>query len=144
MLRYRLWEVDALINRALVYGSLTIILAVVYVVGVIGTQAIVGSMTQSAEQEQSPLSIVVTTLVIAALLEPLRRRLQALIDRRFYRRKYDAERTLATFTTTLREGMDLPELTSRLLATVEETIQPAHISLWLLNSRERPPSGGTR
>jgi hypothetical protein len=131
ILRARLYDIDLLINRALVYGSLTAILALVYVVGVVGSQAIVGDITHAGEQGQSPLSIVVTTLVIAALFQPLRRRLQGLIDRRFYRTKYDAEKTLVAFSATSRNEVDLNELREQLLEVVRETMQPAHVSLWL-------------
>ncbi len=131
ILRSRLYDIDLLINRALVYGSLTAILAAVYAVGVVGSQTIVGGLTHSSGEDQSPLIIVVTTLVIAALFQPLRRRIQAFIDRRFYRRKYDAEKTLVAFATTLRQEVDLGELREHLVAVVEETTQPAHISLWL-------------
>ncbi|HEV8190197.1 MAG TPA: hypothetical protein VGP82_01745 [Ktedonobacterales bacterium] len=128
--RYRLYEIDTILNRALVYGLLTVILAAIYAAGVIGSQTIVGGLTHASGEGQSPLTIVATTLVIAALFQPLRRRLQSFIDRRFYRRKYDAERTLATFAATLREQVDLPELRDHLLATVDEAMQPAHVSLW--------------
>jgi hypothetical protein len=144
MLRSRLWDIDVLINRALVYGSLTIILALVYVVGVIGTQTMVGRLLHAGEQQQSSISIAVTTLVIVALFLPLRRRLQAVIDRRFYRRKYDAERTLAAFGQTLRSEVDLEQLGERLLAVVEETMQPAHASLWLRPPADRTPRRGAR
>jgi hypothetical protein len=137
ILRYRLWDIDVLINRTLVYGSLTAILAAVYAVGVIGSQTLVGSLTHSRGEAQSPVIVVVTTLVIAALFQPLRRRLQATIDRRFYRRKYDAARTLAAFAATLREQVELTELTEHLLGVVGETMQPAQISLWLRRN-ERP------
>jgi hypothetical protein len=129
--RYRLYEIDTILNRALVYGSLTAILALVYVVGVIGSQTVVGSLTHASGEEQSPLLIVITTLVIAALFQPLRRRLQAFIDRRFYRRKYDAARTLAAFGMALRTEVELPHLTDHLLEAVEETMQPTSASLWL-------------
>src|SRR5262249_53548013 len=134
VLRYRLYEIDTIINRALVYGALTAILAAVYVAGVVGSQAVVGALTNSNGQAQSPISIVVTTLLIAALFQPLRRRLQKTIDRRFYRRKYDASRTLAAFAATLRTQVELSELTDHLLSVVEETMQPEHVSLWLRRS----------
>jgi hypothetical protein len=137
--RYRLYDIDPLINRALVYGSLTAILALVYVVGVIGGQTVVGSFTHASGAAQSPLVIVGTTLVIAALFQPLRRRLQAFIDRRFYRRKYDAAKTLASFGTGLRQEVDLRELSDHLLTVVEETMQPAHASLWLRPPDKRGP-----
>ncbi|HEV8192632.1 MAG TPA: hypothetical protein VGP82_14295 [Ktedonobacterales bacterium] len=142
ILRYRLWDIDVIINQTLVYGSLTAILATVYAVGVIGSQTVVGGLTHSSGQEQSPLIIVVTTLVIAALFQPLRRRIQALIDRRFYRRKYDAEQTLAAFSTALRQEVDLGPLQDRLTAVVQETMQPAHISLWLLDGGASKRAGG--
>jgi hypothetical protein len=139
ILRARLYDIDVLINRALVYGSVTAILAAVYVVGVVGSQTIVGSLTHSSDQEQSPLIIVVTTLVIAALFQPLRRRLQAFIDRRFYRTKYDAEKTLAAFGATLRQEVDLEPLREHLVAVVRETMQPADVSLWLRQPERRFP-----
>jgi hypothetical protein len=131
ILRFRLWDIDVLINRTLVYGSLTAILAAIYIVGVVSSQAVVGGITHADGSAESPLIVVVTTLVIAALFQPLRRRLQAIVDRRFYRRKYDAERTLAAFARTLREEVDLPESTDHLLGAVDETMQPARVSLWL-------------
>jgi hypothetical protein len=131
MLRYRLYDIDVLINRTLVYGSLTVILALVYLGGVIGLQQVLGALSHSTQLEQSPVLVVLTTLVIAALFQPLRRRLQATIDRRFYRRKYDARHTLAAFGATLRQEVELPMLTASLLQVVEETMQPAHVSLWL-------------
>jgi hypothetical protein len=134
ILRYRLYDIDVLINRALVYGSLTVLLALAYAVGVIGGQTIVGSLTHSTGEQQSPLVVVMTTLVIAALFRPVRRRIQAFIDRRFYRRKYDAEQALAAFGTALRQEVDLEPLGEQLVAVVHETMQPAHVSLWL-----RPP-----
>jgi hypothetical protein len=136
ILRYRLYEIDTIINRALVYGGLTAISAAVYVAGVVGSQAVVNALTNSDGQAQSPISIVVTTLLIAALFQPLRRRLQKTIDRRFYRRKYDASRTLAAFAATLRTQIALSELTNHLLGVVEETMQPEHVSLWLRRSAQ--------
>src|SRR5262249_30551025 len=134
ILRYRLYDIDVLINRALVYGSLTVLLALAYAVSVIGGQTIVGSLTHSSGEQQSPLVVVMTTLVIAALFQPLRHRIQAFIDQRFYRRKYDAEQALAAFSTALRQEIDLAPLREQLVAVVQETMQPAHVSLWL-----RPP-----
>ena len=131
ILRYRLYDIDVLINRTLVYGSLTVILALIYVAGVVGLQAAVNGVTSSAGSASSPLVIVMTTLAIAALFGPLRHRLQATIDRRFYRRKYDARKTLEHFGATLRQEVDLPSLTQHLVAVVEETMQPRHVSLWL-------------
>jgi hypothetical protein len=131
--RYRLFDVDALINRTLVYSALTAVLAGIYIVGVVGAQAIVRGLGGPASRD-SPPAVVVITLLIAALFRPLRRRIQVTIDRRFYRRKYDAARTLAAFGATLRDALELNELSERLVAVVEETMQPAHVSLWL-----RPP-----
>jgi hypothetical protein len=130
MLRYRLWEVDPLINRVLVYSSLTAILAAVYVGSIIGLQALLRELFQ----QTSEVAVVISTLLIAALFQPLRKRLQVIIDRRFYRHKYDAARTLAAFSAALRHEVDLNELSEQLLSVVQETMQPSHVSLWL-----RPP-----
>ena len=127
--RYRLYEIDTLINRTLVYGALTAALAMLYLGGVATTQAIYRALTSQEEQPQ--LAIVVSTLVIAALFTPLRRRIQGFIDRRFYRRKYDARRTLAAFSAKLRDETDLDALSGDLVGVVRETMQPAHASLWL-------------
>ncbi len=134
MLRYRLYDIDVLINRTLVYSSLTVLLVGLYVGLVLALQALVRSVTGSLSQQ--PLVIVASTLVIAALFQPLRRRIQAFIDRRFYRRKYDAAKTLAAFSATLRNEVDLNQLREHLIAVVKETMQPAHVSLWL-----RKPEG---
>jgi hypothetical protein len=131
ILRYRLYDIDVLINRSLVYGSLTAILGLLYVGGVVGMQATANRLTQTPGGESSPLAVVATTLAIAALFRPLRARLQALIDRRFYRRKYDAAQVLEAFSTTLRTEVDLDDLRTLLLEVVEDTMQPAHVSLWL-------------
>jgi hypothetical protein len=140
ILRYRLWDIDILINRTLVYGSLTVILALVYFVSVFALQALLSVFTgHLSSSAQSPIVIVASTLGIAALFQPLRRRLQVLIDRRFYRSKYDAARTLAAFSMTLSNEVDLNQLREDLLAVVQETMQPTHVSLWLRNSE---PSSG--
>ena len=129
ILRYRLYEIDILINRTLVYGALTAMLALVYFGGVAATQAIFRALT--GQEEQPQLAIVVSTLVIAALFNPLRRRVQAFVDRRFYRRKYDAAKTLAAFSAKLRDETNLEALNSELVGVVRETMQRAHVSLWL-------------
>jgi hypothetical protein len=139
ILRYRLYDIDVLVNRTLVYGSLTAVLAAIYVGGIIGLQAAVSRLTQTRQAERSPLILVVTTLLIAALFQPLRRRIQALIDRRFYRTRFDARHTLETFGASLRQEVDLPMVTASLLAAVQRTMQPAHVSLWL-----RPEGDGGR
>jgi F0F1-type ATP synthase membrane subunit c/vacuolar-type H+-ATPase subunit K len=129
ILQYRLYDIDIIINRTLVYGSLTIMLAAVYFAGVVGTQYVFRAVTG---QERLPqLAVVVSTLAIAAMFNPLRRRLQAFIDRRFYRSKYDAAKTLEAFSSKLRDETDLDTLSDDLISVVRDTIQPAHISLWL-------------
>src|SRR5215216_6648622 len=129
ILRYRLYNIDLLINRTLVYGSLTAALVMVYLGGVATTEAIFRALT--GQEKQPQLAIVVSTLVIAALFNPLRRRIQSFIDRRFYRRKYDARKTLEAFSSTLRDETDLGALSDDLVGVVRETMQPAHVSLWL-------------
>jgi hypothetical protein len=129
ILRYRLYDIDLIINRTLVYGTLTVTLTLAYFGAVAVTEAIFRTLT--GQEQQPQLSVVVSTLVIAALFSPLRRRVQALVDRRFYRRKYDARKTLEAFSTKLREETDLDALRGDLVGVVGETMQPAHVSLWL-------------
>jgi hypothetical protein len=129
VLRYGLYEIDILINRTLVYGSLTVLLVAVYFGGVAATQAIFRALT--GQEQQSQLAVVVSTLAIAALFNPLRRRIQAFIDRRFYRRRYDAAKTLEVFSAKLRDETDLDALHVELVGVVRETMQPEHVSLWL-------------
>jgi hypothetical protein len=134
--RYRLYEIDTLINRTLVYGSLTAILVAIYFGAVVLLQRLFVALTG----EKSTLAVVVSTLVIAALFTPLRHRIQGFIDRRFYRRKYDARKTLDVFSAKLRDETDLDALSEDLLGVVRETMQPAHVGLWL--RPDRGPKGG--
>jgi hypothetical protein len=129
IMRYRLYDIDVLINRTLVYGLLTAMLLGVYFGGVTATQALFRALTG---QEQLPqYAVVASTLVIAALFNPLRRRIQSFIDRSFYRRKYDAAKTLEGFSIKLRDETDPEALRGDLVGVVRETMQPAHASLWL-------------
>jgi hypothetical protein len=127
ILKYRLYDIDVIVNRTLVYGTLTATLAATYFGGVVLLQGAFQALTG----QESQLAVVASTLLIAALFGPLRRRVQGFIDRRFYRKKYDAEKTLAAFSATLREETDLDSLSAELLSVVRQTVQPAHTSLWL-------------
>ena len=127
LLRYQLWDIDILINRALVYGLLTLVLALVYAGLVFGAQTLLVGIIG----HNDGIVIIGSTLILAVLFQPLRYRIQQVIDRRFYRRKYDAAKTLATFSTTLRQEVDLDDLSRQLVAVVQEAMQPAHVSLWL-------------
>jgi MFS family permease len=129
IVRHHLYDIDILINRTLVYGSLTAMLALVYFGGVTATQAIFQTLTGQDELPQ--LVVVTSTLLIAALFNPLRRRIQSFIDRRFYRSKYDAIKTLEAFSVKLRDVTDPDALSDDLVGLVRETMQPAHVSLWL-------------
>jgi len=134
VLRYRLYDIDVVINRTLVYGSLTVMLGLVYFGSVASLQYAFRLLTGHGQQQQ--LVIVVSTLAIAALFNPLRWRIQSYVDRRFYRRKYDARKTLEAFSTRLKAQTDLETINYELVGAVKETMQPAHISLWL-----RPDTG---
>lgn len=127
VLRYRLYDIDLLINRTLVYAILTALLALIYFSLVLGLQFLFRGLTK----ESNDIVIVASTLAIAALFQPLRRRIQKIIDRRFYRQKYDAVRTLAAFSTTLQNEVVINQLRKHLISVVQETMQPAHVSLWI-------------
>jgi hypothetical protein len=135
ILRYRLWDIDTLINRALVYSLLTGLLGALYAGLIIGLDSLATVLTGETKE---PIALVLSTLAIAALFQPLRHGLQRLIDRRFYRKKYDAEKTLAAFSATLQREVDLKEIRSQLLAVVTETMQPASVSLWLAQPERHP------
>ncbi|MDQ3318286.1 MAG: hypothetical protein M3522_13280, partial [Actinomycetota bacterium] len=143
VLRYRLYGIDVVINRTLVYGALTASLALVYLGGI----AVLQGMFRALTGQEFSLAVVASTLVIAALFSPLRRRIQGFIDRRFYRRKYDAARTLRAFSAKLREETDLDGLNTGLLEVVRDTVQPQHASLWLREpgrgARKSPQTGGS-
>jgi len=136
VLHYRLWDIDVFINRALVYSTLTATLGLIYVGLILGLQFLLRGLIK----QTNDIALVASTLAIVGLFQPLRRRIQTLIDRRFYRQKYDANKTLAAFSTVIRNEMDLNQLSEHLVAVVQETMQPAHVSLWFCHpepSRER-------
>jgi hypothetical protein len=135
VLRYRLYDIDHIINRTLVYGALTALLAAGYIATIMALQGISSLVFQAPFRaflgQESALATVAATLAMAALFNPLRRRLQSFIDRRFYRRKYDAKKTLEAFSSQLRNESDLEALSDDLVGVVRETMHPAHVSLWL-------------
>jgi hypothetical protein len=134
MLRSRLWDIDILINRTLVYATLTAILALIYFGLIFALQF----LFQGFFKQNNAVVIVVSTLAIAALFQPLRHRIQVIIDRRFYRRKYDASKIVEGFSATLRNEVDLNQLRTHLIAVVQDTMQPAHVSLWLREADRKP------
>ncbi|GAC1350860.1 MAG: hypothetical protein NVSMB27_37450 [Ktedonobacteraceae bacterium] len=133
ILRHRLYDIDVLINRTLVYATLTALLALIYFGLIFASQDLLGEIIKS----NNDVAIVISTLSIAALFRPLRARIQRIIDRRFYRQKYDATRTLAAFSAALRDEVDLHQLREHLLTVVEETVQPTHVSLWVRKEEKR-------
>jgi hypothetical protein len=136
VLRYRLYDIDRLVTRALVYGTLTVLLALAYTLGTVGAGQVLG-------RDQSSLAVAGVTLACAAAFQPARRRLQDLVDRRFNRRRYDAARTVETFSARLREEVDLDELAAELLAVVNRTMEPATVSLWLQPPADRAGRSST-
>ena len=131
------FDIDVFVRRTLVYTLLTTILVLLYVGMILGSQFVLASFSPQAAQ--SPLILVASTLVIAALFQPLRHRIQRSIDQRFYRHKYDAAKTLEAFSATLRSEVDLSHLREHLLKIVQETMQPAHVSLWLRQPDSKLP-----
>lgn len=132
VMRYRLYDIDILINRSLVYGLLTFVLALVY----FGSIVVLQSFFRTLTGQQAPIAIVISTLAIAALFQPMRHQLQDFVDRRFYRHKYDAKRTLETFNATVRDEVDLNKLNETLLNVAADTMQPTYVSLWMAEPRQ--------
>jgi len=135
MLRSRLWDIDVLINRTLVYGTLTVLLALMYS----GLIFVLQYLLRGIISQNNDVAIVVSTLAIAALFQPLRQRIQVIIDRRFYRRKYNAAKIVEAFSDTLRNELDLSQLREQLITVVQDTMQPTHVSLWLRETAGKLP-----
>jgi len=135
--RNRLYDIDTIINRALVYGSVTVVLAAAYAGCIIAFQAISRTLVPIPGGPDEPITIVISTLLIAALFQPLRRRVQRAVDRRFYRTKYDARKAVEAFGKTLRQEVDIASFRERLLTVVQQTMEPAHVSLWLKDPSPR-------
>jgi hypothetical protein len=138
ILRYRLYDIDIIINRALVYGALTTSLSATYLLLILA----LGSIGREIAGYDSTVGVAVSTLAVAALVRPFRARIQSAVDRRFYRRKYDAARTVEAFSARLRDEIDLPTLADELQAIISETVQPVHVTVWL--RRPRAGSDGER
>jgi hypothetical protein len=136
VLRYRLYEIDRIINRTLVYGLVTVVLSLTYLALVVGLQALFEPFTGGSD-----IAIALTTLVVAALFFPLRRRVQDAVDSRFNRRRYDAARTLQSFSARLRDELDMETLEGNVVAVVNQTVQPAHVSIWLRDPAAIATSG---
>jgi hypothetical protein len=134
ILRYKLWDIDLIIRKTLLYATMTGILALLYFGVVVLTQTILRSLTGNPE---SPLVIVLSTLGIAALFNPLRSRIQSFIDKRFYRARYNAEKILAQFATSARDEVDMGKLSTVLMGVVEESMQPKQVGLWIFSERKR-------
>jgi hypothetical protein len=132
ILRYRLWDIDIIIRKTLVYSVVTGMLALVY----FGSIILLQGMFSGLGAGKSPAAIVLSTLAIAALFNPLRRRVQAVVDRRFYRRKYDAEQVLVAFSSRVRDEVELDRLSAELVSAIEETVQPEKVSLWVVKELE--------